>query len=310
MRLVLLALAVAACQRAPQPATPANQAPAPDYRATADDVLGFLPADSDVVIGVDMIAARGSMLWHQFAPQIEALVREGVEQVGGLCGPDSMGTIERIAFGFKLQPNDQVHGVFVIRGVDEKTALGCAVEESKKSGRTPRLDRGVLSEDVPDRPNLRVAMTVVGSTLVMQIGPGASYDTMQKVLAGGAPLRTGSPIFMQLFERRERGAALWGMANGGAAMFADLAQMGMRPKSIDGTLLVSDRLTFALRAAMTSPDAAGRLAAELDKVKGPASAMVERFDARVQGATVAIDVAITEPQLRGLIDMLGGALGP
>lgn len=156
-----------------------------------------------------------------------------------------------------------------------------------------------------------MALTVVGpSTELIQGDRAASYDSMQKLLASGAPLRTASPMFMQLFERRERGAAVWGMANGNARIFADLAQMGMRPTSIDGTLSISDRLTLALRATMASPADAQRVAAEVDKVKGPASTMVEHFESRVEGSLVALDVVITEAQLHALIGMLGGAIGP
>jgi hypothetical protein len=311
MRLLLLALAVVACHRsAPEPATPANKAAAPDYRATADDVLGFLPADSEVVIGIDLVAARSSALWHQFAAQIDALAKEGLSEVGAICGADPLKTVERITFGFKLSRTEQVEGVFVIRGIDPTKALDCAVKHAEKEGRAPKVDRGVLTEVAPKRGNLRAATTIVGSTLVMQIGPVASYDTMQKVLASGAPLRKSSPIFMQLFDRREHGAALWGMANGNAPMFDELAQTGMRPKSIDGTLRVTDRFVVAARATMGSPGDATRLSGELDQVKGPASAMLERFDTRVTESTVGIDVSITEPQLRALIGTLGGAMGP
>ncbi len=85
--------------------------------------------------------------------------------------------------------------------------------------------------------------------------------------------------------------------------------MGMRPQTLDGTIAVTDRFTLAVRLTMGSVDDAARIANELGQVKGPASAMVDRFDLRVEGATTAIDVVITEPQLRSLIGMLGGAVG-
>lgn len=312
MRLVLLVLAVAACHRGPGPSTPtpANKAPAPNHQATADDVLGFLPADADVVIGIDMIALRASALWHQFQPQIEAFAKESADTLGGMCGPNPLNVVERMTMGFKVLKQGQLGGVFVIRGIDPKTALDCTMETAKSKGGVAQLDRGVVAVTYANRPDLQMAVAIMGTTMVVQLDKIANHDTMQTVLVAGAPLRTASPVFMSLFERRERGATMWGMANGAAPMFADLAQMGMRPQSIDGSIAVSDRFTVALRMTMPSAGDAQRVAAEVDKVKAPAGAMVERFDSRVDGSTAALDVVITAPQLRALIGMLGGAVGP
>ncbi len=114
---VALVVALAACHSSPGPQAPANKAPAPSYQATADDVLAFLPADADVVLGVDMIAVRGSALWHQFQPQIEAFARATAREVR-MCGPNTMNTIEMtMAFKHATSP---LSGVFVVRGVDTK----------------------------------------------------------------------------------------------------------------------------------------------------------------------------------------------
>ena len=229
MRTLLVALAIAGCSRAPTAVTPANKAPAPDYAITAKDELGFLLVDADFVVGVDITTLRGSQLWRSFEPQIDAFMRQAQEQFGG-CG-DFMKTLERMTMSFKVTADNQLSGVVVMQGGDMAAALECTVQTAKKSGKTATMDRGVLLLTKEAEPDLASASKAVGtSTLVVHLDKNASYDSIHTVLASGAPLRK-SGSFMTLFERRERGASVWGMANGNAALFNELAQMGMRPKS-------------------------------------------------------------------------------
>jgi len=316
MRILLVALVAAlGCSKAPPAATPANQAPAPDYRATADDVLGFLPAQTDFVVGVDVVALRGSALWQKFEPQLLQALGAGLEKFRNTCGFDPLRTIERVTMAVTPLEGDRVKGVFVVRGVDTTKTLDCMTAEAKKEGTQVTNDRGVLIMTKKDKDPTMVGATVVGpSTLVVQLDDSVTYDSVTAVLAAGTPLRT-SPTFMRLYERREPGSSLWMMANGNSKAFEQMAGMGMRPKSLDGSLTVTDRFALALRMTMGTPDEATRLAAELDKVKGPFGSMVERFDSRATANDVALDVVITEAQVRALLGMLGmgaaaGAAGP
>lgn len=304
MRFALLVLAVLGCHHAPPPATPANQAPAPDFTATANDVLGFLPAETDVVLGIDVAALRHSAMWQQFQPQVQA-IRAELDKLGGQCGPNPVDSLERIGLALKVQNDGAIQGVVVARGVDTSKVLDCIVAQSSKNGATAKVERGVAVVTYPDRPGVQMAATTVGpSTLVIQLDAIANADTIAAVLASGTPLRK-STSFMTLFQRREPGAAVWGMANGNAPMFAQLAQMGMRPRSIDGTLTVTDRFSIAVRLTMNTADDAAHIVSELDQVKGPASSMVERFDAHADGPMAVVTVVVTVPQLRTLLGMLG-----
>ena len=309
MRTVLVALAIAGCSRAPGPAAPANKAPAPDYRATADDLLGFLPADSEFVFGVDLVQLRRSQLWLKFEPQIVQAIGGDLAKFKTSCGFDPLQTVERVTMAGNAHPGDRVTGVIVIRGVDGGRILDCINTEASKNGKVVK-DRGVLVVTQPSQPNMEMAVTVVGpSTLVVQIETVANHDTLQKVLASGAPLRS-SQAFMQLFARREGGASLWGMANGNSDAFKELASLGMRPRALDGTLAITDRFALAMRITMPNPDDAARVAGELDKIKGPFGAMVDRFETRADGDLVNVHVVVTEEQLRSLIGLMGGSLGP
>jgi len=286
----------------------ANKAAAPDYRATADDELGFLPVGSDFVIGANLAQFRGTAMWHSLQPQIDGFRRE-LDQFAGDCArPSPLDTVERATAAITVAPNGDPKGVVVVRGVDTTRVLDCIVQQSKKGGNTAMLDRGVaIMTTTEGRNQVRMAAAaVVGpSTLVIELDTKVSYDSMSKILASGSPLRT-SAVFMELYKRREAGASVWGMANGNAYFFEELAQMGMRPKSVDGTLIVTDRLAFSIRVTMASPADAAKVSAEIDKIKGPAASFVQQFDTRVDESTLSMHVVLTEQQVSSLAGMLGG----
>jgi hypothetical protein len=304
MRLVIAALAVAACYRAPAPSPPANKVSAP--LAVATDELSFLPALTDFVFGIDVATLRRSHLWRVFEPQFEAMIRQLPDY--NACGEGFVQQADYIAAAVKILDGRRFSGVIVLRGGDMPHVLECSVSEVKRKGGTVTVDRGVTITTSPSMPNHLGAMMLVGtSTLVMQIDPDASHDSLDRMVTSGAPLRQ-SASFMKLYQRREPGAALWGMANGNAQAFASMGSM--RPRAIDGTLVVTDRIELALRMTMDSPATAANVASEVDNVKAAAAKYVERLEASIDGAIAQIHVTLTEAQIRVFVDQLLGAMGP
>lgn len=310
MRFLLVALAAVGCYRAPTAAPPANKAAAPDYQRTAADELAFLPSDADFILGFDNTALRKSQLWRAFEPQIDAFMRKVQEQYGSGCGDAFTKQIERVTVAMKIHDDKKFSGVFVVRGPDAARALECSASDTKSKGGTVTIDRGVTLTTRPTVPGIIGASQAIGpTTLVMELGPAASRDSLAAVLATGVPLRA-SPAFMKLYEHREPGALLWGMANGNASVFAQMASSGLRPRSVDGTIVATDRLVITVRLTMAGPAEAANIASEIDKVKPMAGAYVERLDVRVADATAEIEVAVTEAQIRSMIGMLGGLANP
>jgi hypothetical protein len=314
MRYVLVALALVgglgACRRAPVAGPPANKVQAPDYRATADDELGFLPVDAEIVAGIDIMSLRRSQLWQKFEPMFVSALGNELTRFREACGFDPIKTIERITIAVKERGPNQYTGVIVIRGVDTSHVRECLAQEVTKSGGKATNDRGVVLVTQASSPGETMAVGVVGaSTMVMQMDAVTTYDSLTAVLNAGAPLRK-SAAFMALQARREAGAAVWFMANGNSKAFDEMKQLGMAPKSMDGTLTVTDRFTGVLRMTMGNPSDASRMQAELDKIKAPVATMVEKFEARANGDTVSVLAVITEQQLRNMLQMFRGMMGP
>jgi hypothetical protein len=292
---------VAGCKKGAPSTGPSNKADGAASKGAADDVLAFLPKDADIVVGVDAAAVRSSALWQQFEPQIAAGMGETLTKAREQCGFDPMKTVERATVGGKMTANEDFEGVIVVRGVGAKT-LECMAQAAKGEG-TVTLEQGVLSID--KGTGKKSVVTLVGSnTLVAQIGPNVTSASLDATLGSGAPLRS-SPAFMALFNRREAGAAAWGMINGNAPFMSDMARAGARPKSLDGTLIVRDRFVGALRMTFATPDEADAVNKQFQQVLPMFQGRFDKVDVRTDGAILRADVVATDEQIKQLLGMFG-----
>jgi hypothetical protein len=258
------------------------------------------------VFGIDFVQLRGTALWQKYEPQL-------VKQIGVIdtyrqsCGFDPVKTIERVTFAGSSTGPNTFSGVVVVRGVDSGRALECITKHAKQIG-TVANDGGVLVIKQQGMDAMAVA-AVDPMTVVVQVDATVNRETIGRVLRAGTPLRS-SPTFMRLYERREAGASAWGMANGKSRVFQQAASMGINPKSVDGTLTVSDRFAMKARATFASADEAKKLADDANRMSAMARRFLDKLDIRADGPTVVVDGAITEAQLRTLMTMAGGMLGP
>lgn len=188
-------------------------------------------------------------------------------------------------------------GVIVARGVGAGT-MGCVRTRFGKGGAVLD-DKGVVVMD-HHGDRIKSAWTVVGTSLVVQVGQDVGGASMQAVLASGSPLR-GSNAFMTIYNRLGKGATLWGIVNGRSKLFDELSSSGMRPVAIEGTLTLSDRVVLAGTATFDSPDTAAKVDGLVKVSFGQIQRFVEHTESRVDGAAVHVDLSMTGAQLMQLL---------
>lgn len=290
-------LALAACGSSAPAVAPSNKAPAPSYAAALDDVLGFLPIDSEIVIGVDGNQVRHTAVWSQLAPKLEQAMGDDLQQVRTACGFDPFATVERVSIGLRAVEQDRMAGVIVARGVGAGT-MGCVRTRFGKGGAVID-DKDVLVMD-HHGDRIKTAWTVVGTSLVVQVGQDVNHDTMQAVLASGSPLR-GSNAFMTIYNRLGKGASAWGVVNGHSKLFDELSSTGMRPVAMEGTMTLSDRVVIAGTATFESADVATKVDGLVKMTLAQIQRYVERVESRPEGAAVHVDLSMSGAQLQQLL---------
>jgi hypothetical protein len=279
--------------------------------AAADD-LSLLPADSEMVMGLNVAQLKQSALWKQFGPKLMEKAASGLAEFKAACGFDPIEQIKGVSIGMKGLGGSTPDGAMVIHGLDKAKSMAClekAKAEAAKNGSEVTVDGDVFT--VKDKSGQLTAWTFVsGDTLLGVLGPTASKDTVLAAAKGGSALKT-SQTFVDMYSKVKTNESLWLLINGNAPFMAKAAQAGVKPKAVFGSVNVTDGLTLDLNIRVATPDEATNL---VNMMKGQVNnpqvkQMFDKFDVSADGPDAKISVAMSNQKLQQLIGMIGGMMG-
>src|SRR6478735_9205059 len=96
-------------------ANPVTATPSVVNQAGGDD-LSLLPADSEMVMGLNFAQLQQSALWKQFSPKLMDKMGSGLAEFKAACGFDPMEAIKSMSMGLKGVGGDVPDGVIIIHG--------------------------------------------------------------------------------------------------------------------------------------------------------------------------------------------------
>ena len=280
--------------------------PSPARAATVDD-LALLPADSEVVLGVDMARIQKSPLWKQFAaPAIAS--EAGLADFEADCGFDPIGSLASLTIGMKGMHGDMT-GAIVVHGFPKMKVFACIDKESKKHAdnrKAVRIDGDVLlvSRDGADH----AAMTFLDDTTALVVlGSDANKDGIAKVAARrGTP--PASSTYSDMIREINTDDAVWVAVADGSPMLDRVNEKLASHTAIQlhgfyGSIDFADGLVVNAGARTGSPELVAKLVADvqhkLDDVaaKGELSQRFEQLDVNADGGDVIVSVAMSTSQL-------------
>lgn len=283
--------------------------------SSADD-LSLLPADSQVVVGINVAQIQASPLWKQFVePAIQNKMDAGekakLEEFKTKCGFDPISSVKSISLGVSnvdASPN----AIVVLRGLDKSKSWACIdkmKEEMTKDGSELTKDGDVGL--IKSKDGSTVAFLFVNdSTLVLNAGEaGGTAAAVKQAAAGDSALKT-SPAFVELYGKINNKDSLWGLVNGNIKAFDQAAAMaGAKPTAVFGSLNVTDGLSMDLRVRMPTTDAAAQLANLGKSQVQQAAQMFDKIDVEADGADVKTTIVLSNQKLQTLIQQFGPMLG-
>ena len=92
----------------------------------------------------------------------------------------------------------------------------------------------------------------------------------------------------------------------GGVIFPPLPAFYAKPKSIDGTLVLTDRFVGAMRVTFGTANEADQLTKMVQQVLPMVAGKVEKADARADGEILRIDVVATDDQMKAILAALDG----
>lgn len=300
---------------------PADKVTSPGVAATkamaSGDDLSLIPADSELVMGLNFAQLQKSALWKKFVePQmVKPEFQTKLAEFKDKCGFDPMTSIQSLSLGMKnvgAKGGATPDGVVVVHGLDKAKTTSCLTKmkaEIEKDG-TKLTDDGGIYTFAKD--NNSVGMTFVNdSTAVMVVGANGNVNGVKAATAGNSALKT-SPAFIDMFSKIKTGDSLWLLANGNSPMFDKAGALGVKPKAVFGSVNVTDGLTLDLRVRLNTPDEATSLANMVQGQAKQAAQMFDKFDVGTEAADLKLSVAMSTQKLEQLIGQimaLAGGMG-
>jgi hypothetical protein len=285
----------------------ARKLPAP---AAAADDLSLLPVDSEIVGGVDFAQLQQASLWKRYVqPMLMTDIQQQLTELRSSCGVDPMKIVTRISFGLKGLQTQAPDGVIVAHGVPKAKLVACFAKlaKTKQLGTDLTVDGDVLISTSKDgRP---VAFSFVNdSTALIVVGTAATKDGVKQIAGGTGALKT-SVAFLDLYKKTRITDTVWMLMNGNAKAFDALAQMGIKPKAVFGSINLAQDLALDFRMRLGSEDQARSLATQVQGTVGQAAAMFDKLAVTSDGADLRVTLALSDAKLKALIAQFAPMLG-
>jgi hypothetical protein len=288
-------LLVVACYHDAAPVAPPANKVAPDHGFA--DPLAFLPNDATVVFAIDLRQLRGSALWREYEPMIDAAVAPTFAK----CGYDPLAALASISGAVR----DSGDGVFVLRGLDRARTLQC-LDRLDLSDTKVTDDHGVVTL-VNKSGAVNMLTFANDTTLVIEGSHQPTRESLSNVLTSGAPLR-GSARFLELYQRLEAGAGVSFLINGNSKIAAKFTSSGVHVNGVYGTVRFADTIELNIHTVTANAQQAAEIVSTLKPQVDQASAMLEKLDVTANGAVMTISAIATEPQVRSIVAMISAML--
>jgi hypothetical protein len=290
---------------------PITATPSVVNQAGGDD-LSLLPADSEMVMGLNFAQLQQSALWKQFSPKLMDKMASGLAEFKAACGFDPLDAVKSVSLGMKGLGGNTPDGAVVVHGLDKAKTTACVDKmkvEAAKKGTEITVDGDVFT--VKDKSGSTTVMSFVNSdTLLGVVGPNASKDTLLAAAKGGSTLKS-SQTFVDMYSKINTKDSMWLLINGNAPFMAKAAQAGVKPKAVFGSINVTDGLTVDMRIRLGTAEEATNL---VNMAKGQTNnpqvkAMFDKLDVTADGADAKIAIAMSNAKLQQLVGMIGGMMG-
>lgn len=280
--------------------------PAFAQKATAADDLSLLPADSELVGGLDFQQAQTSLVWKQLV--LPALAKGDAKakltEFQKTCGVDPMKVVTTVALGMKGLGNEHPDGVVVAHGVPKAKLLACfdKMTKGKKQSADVKRDGDVLV--VAKQGNQPVAFAFVDdTTAIIVIGTAATGDGVRAILKGTSALKT-SAKFVDIYKKTNTKDTVWMIMNGNSKAFDELRKQNISPVVIFGSVKVAKELTLDARIKFKTADEAKNIATMGQGQLKDASKMFDKISIDAEATDVKVGIVLGDAKLKELLKLL------
>jgi hypothetical protein len=304
------------------PKTTAGGTPgAPGTTIAANDAngsdLSLLPADSEIVVGVNLGQIQQSALYKQFIAKFMDKASSGLAEFKANCGFDPVESIKSIAIGMKNVGGGGgavPDGVIVIHGPDKAKVMACFSLDKAKASASAKGTELKVDGDIAyikDKSGNTTAFTFVNDTTMLGVmGSKATADGIKDAAKGASALKS-SATFVDMYSKINTQDSIWGLVNGNSNLLSKMGSLGIKPKAVFGSLNLSDGLTVDVRVRMSSADEVkGFVGLAQGQIASPqVKQLFDQLDVVGDGNDAKFSVKMSAAKLQALATMVQGTMG-
>lgn len=275
---------------------------------SAGDDLNVVPADSDIVMNIDLAKLRASGVYKEFGEKLLSKVTKDVSEFKETCGFDPVETVKSFSLGIKLL-DDKGRGSVVIHSSAPKDKLKACLEKSKAKaeakGTTITIEGDIAYLTSKDNDGF-VALTFLGSDGVVALINDTAWtkEKVEAALKGGGSIKSNKPV-MDMIGSLKKDQTLWFYLNGASKIAKQAEQAGIKAQGFFGSLNVTDGLSIDFRARMATAEEAKATADALKGQLTQAQMFFTKIESRADGSDFRVDAELTGSQLKGVASMAG-----
>ena len=284
-------------------------------RSVANSDLSLLPADSDLVFGINFAQLRGSAIWQQYiAPKLATA--DELRTFETLCGFDPLTSLGSMSVGLRgVMGAADVTGVIVIHGFEKTKAMTCfdkhGVADAQQDGSKVDVDGDVVL--LTDKDGGHTAFTFIDAkTALVVLGPeAATKQSVEHIAAGSDETET---VFADALQSVNTDDSVWMMISDRSPVVA-MVNLATAPYTSThfGTsyfsMNVTDTLAIDAGVRLGSPAAVTTFVDKLQKAISttPELAGLTRYfdqlDIFADGSDVIVSMAMGGAQVAELVKL-------
>ena len=286
--------------------------------AAAGDIWSHMPADTEMVLALDIGSLTKSNLWKQYGGMATAAASEKLELVKEKCGIDLLTSFKSVHVGFN---SDKEAPIFIVKGIERSVAGKCIVAIAESEGEKVTVtEEGPITIAKPEKDG-KDGMLIgwIDDTTAIVVKGDTDKDSVLARIAGKDGL-SGNAGLMTMVGKAKQGAPIWFAANFKEGSKAAKQIQGMAEgKAIAGVfggIGFEKGIEIALGAEFANEADVTAAKAKIDGIlpmgkmmAGPAAPLLDKVKIAVSGKDLTINIDLTEADLTILTQMAGPLLG-
>ncbi|MCP4446513.1 MAG: hypothetical protein GY811_14380 [Myxococcales bacterium] len=284
--------------------------------AASGDIMSHFPANTEVVLALNMASLTGSKMWKQYGDAAMANAPKELGEFKETCGFDPVSTIQSVHMGINAANKDQP--LIIVSGFARGKLTECVKKMAKKEGEKIEItEDGKFTFMSGDGPDKKTAIVWISDSTLMLVPNMSDKDYLQARLDGKDGLN-GNADFNTAAGKAKQGAPIWFAASFGAdsEIAAEMGAMGTAPKALYGSVGFTDGVDFALGVtfadAKSAEDTLNMAKPMLGLAKeslGSAADIVDKLKLATSGADMTVSLKLTDADVNKLKALAGQMLG-